>query len=232
MSTYYGKYRGKVVQNKDPEGLGQLEVKVPAVLGEVTRWALPAVPYAGPKVGLLLVPPIDANVWVEFEAGEPEYPIWSGCFWGKNELPVPSSGPEVLVFKTEGATLMLSSVDQGEIKKGVRLEVNHPLVPQPLTVVLNAGGIEISNQQKTILKLTDTDIQVTNAQSKITLARDSIVLQNNQTTVTIAADSLGLKSGTAEVQLTASGATLKNGAQSIQLSATSVSVNNGALEVM
>jgi uncharacterized protein involved in type VI secretion and phage assembly len=232
MSLYYGKYRGTVINNKDTEGLGQVQVQVPEVLGDVLRWALPAVPYAGPQVGLLLLPPVHANVWVEFEGGRPESPIWSGCFWGKGELPVPRSIPEVQAFKTTGASLILSSIDDGAIKKGLCLEITTPLAQQPLTITMNATGIEISNNKQTIITLTADDIQVTDQQSHITLKADSIALQNNQTTVNMTADSIALKSGSAEVQLSASGAQVKNGAQSIQLSTTSVSVNNGALEVM
>jgi len=232
MREYYGKYRGKVIDNKDPDKLGQIKVEVPSVLGETTRWALPSVPYAGPKVGLFILPPVGANVWVEFEAGDPEYPIWSGCFWGENELPISTSVPDIKMLKTEGATLAISSIEEEGLKKGVQLKVETPLVEQPLTITLTAEGVEINNNNKTIVKLTAEDIQLNIEASKVTLKADSVELQNNQTTAKIASDSIDLKSGTAEVQLSASGISLKNGAQSIQLSAASVSVNNGALEVM
>jgi len=38
-------------------------------------------------VGLFFLPPKGANVWVEFEGGDPDYPIWSGCFWSDGEVP-------------------------------------------------------------------------------------------------------------------------------------------------
>jgi uncharacterized protein involved in type VI secretion and phage assembly len=81
MAHFYGKYRGQVANNMDPMQLGRIQVFVPAADGTTTNWALPCAPYAAPEVGFLLLPPIGAPVWIEFEAGDPDYPIWSGCFW-------------------------------------------------------------------------------------------------------------------------------------------------------
>ncbi|HEY6907858.1 MAG TPA: phage baseplate assembly protein V [Myxococcales bacterium] len=83
---FYGKYRGTVINNVDPKQMGRLLVEVPDVLGLApSSWAVPCVPLAGPTgapMGAWLVPPIGAGVWIEFEQGEPEYPIWVGCRWG------------------------------------------------------------------------------------------------------------------------------------------------------
>jgi uncharacterized protein involved in type VI secretion and phage assembly len=97
---YYGKYRGKVESNLDPLGLGRVQVSVPAVLGDATQaWAMPCVPYAGKGVGLFMVPPVGALAWVEFEAGDPDYPILAGCFWGQGEPPMPAPGPQQVAQK-------------------------------------------------------------------------------------------------------------------------------------
>jgi uncharacterized protein involved in type VI secretion and phage assembly len=94
---FYGKYRGSVVDNADPEKLGRLRVKVPSVLGEelVTGWAMPCVPYGGAaNQGLFAIPEVDAGVWIEFEEGDLEFPIWVGTFWtkpgGEVETPKPN----------------------------------------------------------------------------------------------------------------------------------------------
>ena len=69
-----GKYRGRVEDNADPQGLGRVEVSGPAALGAGARaWALPCVPYAEPGVGLWMRPPVGADVWVEFEGGDPRH---------------------------------------------------------------------------------------------------------------------------------------------------------------
>jgi hypothetical protein len=83
---FWGKYRGTVINNIDPEQRGRLIVMVPDVLTLIPlTWAEPCTPLAGPTgppMGVYLVPPIGAGVWVEFEQGDPDYPIWVGCRWG------------------------------------------------------------------------------------------------------------------------------------------------------
>jgi uncharacterized protein involved in type VI secretion and phage assembly len=82
QQRFYGKYRGTVVNNLDPMQIGRVQVSVPNVSGALpSSWAMPCLPLAGPQMGLYLVPPVGANVWVEFERGDPDFPIWVGCFW-------------------------------------------------------------------------------------------------------------------------------------------------------
>ena len=88
FEKYYGKYRGKVLENDDPLFLGRILAEVAAVSGMTMNWCMPCTPYAGSDVGFYAIPPIGANVWIEFEGGDTNYPIWSGCFWGSaSEVP-------------------------------------------------------------------------------------------------------------------------------------------------
>jgi hypothetical protein len=91
---FYGKYRGTVVVNIDPLGLGRLLVTLPDVLGlPPSSWCIPCVPLAGPPavpMGVHFLPPIGAGVWVEFEQGDPDHPIWVGCLWGENPASLPT----------------------------------------------------------------------------------------------------------------------------------------------
>ena len=103
-----GKYRGLVVDNLDPLQLGRLRVEVPQVAQSPVAWALPCVPYAGFQVGVYFIPPIGANVWVEFEAGDIDYPIWVGCFWSEGEKPELAVDPGVKLIQTQTATIMLN----------------------------------------------------------------------------------------------------------------------------
>lgn len=86
MPPYYGKFRGLVVDNVDPTRLGRVQVKVAAVSGDLPLWAMPCVPYRPAPPGPFDVPPIGSQVWVEFEAGDPKQPIWTGCFWTRPGL--------------------------------------------------------------------------------------------------------------------------------------------------
>jgi Type VI secretion system/phage-baseplate injector OB domain len=116
--TFYGKYRGQVFDNEDPQLLGRLQAFVTDVLGETpTTWALPCLPMAGTgtPMGVFCVPPIGAGVWIEFEHGDPDKPIWSGCWYSEGMQPVlaPLSPPPVsqMVIQTQlGTTLSLSDL--------------------------------------------------------------------------------------------------------------------------
>ncbi|UCF91867.1 MAG: hypothetical protein JSW39_26950, partial [Desulfobacterales bacterium] len=92
-SGYYGKYRGLVTDNDDPRRIGRVRALVRELLGDVpTGWALPCAPYAGNGEGQFTVPPVGAGVWIEFESGDLSRPIWSGCWWGENQVPEDNAG--------------------------------------------------------------------------------------------------------------------------------------------
>jgi uncharacterized protein involved in type VI secretion and phage assembly len=128
-SRHYGKYRGQVVDNQDPTARGRLQVVAPALLGSQPVWAMPSVPYAGSNVGFFAMPPIGAGVWVEFEGGDLDLPIWSGCFWADGEIASGDAKANVkfwitdrvsiriddqageIVVKTSGATLTMTATE-------------------------------------------------------------------------------------------------------------------------
>ena len=74
---FYGLYRAVVFDNSDPDNLKRIKVRIPQVLGsQVTGWAWPKTPS-----GLVLaVPPVGQGVWIEFEGGDPSFPVWTGTF--------------------------------------------------------------------------------------------------------------------------------------------------------
>jgi uncharacterized protein involved in type VI secretion and phage assembly len=90
MKKFYGKYRGTVINNVDPEQIGRIQAIVPDVSNVVpTSWAMPCLPGAGINTGMFTVPPIGGGVWIEFEQGNPDHPIWTGGYWGITaEVPV------------------------------------------------------------------------------------------------------------------------------------------------
>ncbi|WP_156830519.1 phage baseplate assembly protein V [Methylobacter marinus] len=88
----WGKHPGVVVNPVDPEFRGRMLVQVPDVWGpNVSSWAHPCVPWGGLTMGMYVVPPIGANVWVEFLNGDTERPIWTGFWWGSLADPPPST---------------------------------------------------------------------------------------------------------------------------------------------
>jgi hypothetical protein len=139
---FFGKYRGTVASNVDPLMLGRVQVTCPAVLGSgQLSWALPSVPYAGNGVGLFLVPPVGANVWVEFEAGDPDVPILGGCFWGTGEVPATPALAELKVLKTDSMTVELSDLPGAG---GITVSVSSPAVAASISISATSSGVEVS----------------------------------------------------------------------------------------
>ena len=114
QSHFFGKYRGQVADNDDPLKRGRLRVRVPAVLNEVEVWALPCVPYAGPSLGFYFMPEVGAVVWVEFEAGDTNVPIWSGFMWNDGDVPSADAKPDIKFIRTKKFTLRIDD-SNGEI---------------------------------------------------------------------------------------------------------------------
>jgi hypothetical protein len=157
MNQYYGKYRGKVANNIDPLNLGRVQVTCPAVLGDGRlSWAMPSAPYAGSGVGFFTVPPIGANVWIEFEGGDPDYPICGGCFWGDNEVPASPATPQTKVWKTDGITLTINDLPGSG---SFTLEGAPPVFAVPVTLKFDASGIELSTGPAKI-KLSSSGVSV------------------------------------------------------------------------
>jgi len=77
-----GKYRGVVTNNVDPLQLGRIRARVPDVLGDdESAWAIPCVPCDLSNEISSALPNVGAEVWIEFEQGDTDHPIWTGCFY-------------------------------------------------------------------------------------------------------------------------------------------------------
>lgn len=156
---FYGKYRGVVRDNRDPQQRGRIRALVPDVFGEdLSGWALPCTPYAGKNVGLFLVPPQDASVWIEFEHGDPEYPVWSGCFWAEGEAPAGEATKKVL--KTEIGTLTIDdTAGSGSITIATTAGMK---------IVVNSSGITIDDGQGASVKLSGPRVSINDGALEVT----------------------------------------------------------------
>ncbi|MFW6201523.1 MAG: phage baseplate assembly protein V [Gemmatimonadota bacterium] len=152
QSRYYGKYRGIVQDVEDPDDRGRIVVKVPEVYGDTdSPWASPSVPFAGDSHGLVVLPEEDDGVWVEFEAGDPCRPIWTGCWWAGDEMPESASPRRRVLATTAGHRVVLDE-DAGEIRlvhgdgpeftmtgSEIKLKVGSS------QIVISDGGVNINN---------------------------------------------------------------------------------------
>jgi hypothetical protein len=168
---YYGKYRGLVLDNIDPLQIGRILAQVPDLLGDTpSTWAMPCVPAAGIQAGCFIVPPIGSQVWMEFEQGDPDYPIWSGGFWGTvADVPIFATAPPAIppgqniVLQTTGENMVLIS----------------DAAPTPAT-----GGIILKSVSGAMIVVNETGIYISNGQgATITLIGPAVAI--NETALTV-----------------------------------------------
>jgi hypothetical protein len=168
---FWGKYRGTVINNIDPEGTGRLLLEVPDVLGLVpSSWALPCTPLAGPPgppMGVYLVPPIGAGVWVEFEHGDPNYPVWVGCRWGA----VADVPPLVKLGLPVAPSIVLQTLAQNSISISDLPGPTGGIMLKSTTgamIIVNDIGITIQNGKGASILMTGPTITVNQGAMVIT----------------------------------------------------------------
>jgi hypothetical protein len=157
---FFGKYRGTVVNNVDPEQRGRIQVMVPDVSGfALTSWALPAFPWGGMQMGMFSVPLVGAGVWVEFEQGNIDYPIWVGVYFGSAaEVPamahlVPPAVPGMVIQTVLQNTFLISDVPGPT--GGIMLKNTTGAM-----ILINELGITISNGQGAMIQMTGPTVNI------------------------------------------------------------------------
>jgi hypothetical protein len=204
---YYGKYAGLVTDNEDPEQRGQIKVQVPAVLAEVEAWARPCLPY-----GHFFVPPTGAQVWVEFEAGHTDYPIWVGVWYLAANVPPEAklTPPDNRVVKTvSGHTIEI--MDQGGEEKIIVKHKDNSFVS-----IDKKGSVLVANQKGSFLFLNSDKEEATFMEQHghmLTMTDKGVLLVNKDGSL---------------VELT--GDTTRIAAPKIILQGGSVAVGSGATE--
>lgn len=198
---FYGKYRGKVLENFDPLFLGRLLAEVAAVPAALDNWCMPCVPYAGFQVGTYNMPPIGANVWVEFEGGDPMRPIWAGCFWGEGEMPVEfTETPLMHLWKTEFITMQFDDTPE---EGGIKIFCLPPAVATPLTMLFNSAGIEIYAPPAIITMITEEGITLTYPPGVIAMTEPAIEILIPPTSVTHTEEGIVTTTPTVEMAIEA-----------------------------
>lgn len=167
-SKYFGKYRGTVVNNVDPMQIGRIQVIVPDVSAVApSSWAMPCVPVAGKQSGSYFVPQMGAGVWVEFEQGDPDYPIWTGGFWG--------TAAEVPALALAGNPASPSIV----LQSGLQNTLTISDVPGP------TGGIMLKSTTGAMISVNDIGITISNGKgATVVLAGPTVTINNGALAVT------------------------------------------------
>jgi uncharacterized protein involved in type VI secretion and phage assembly len=105
---------------------------------------MPCAPIAGIQNGMFALPLIGSGVWIEFEQGDRNHPIWVGCFWG--------SGAEVPALSRLTPPLVPSITLQTPLQNGITISD----MPGP------TGGIMIKSTTGAFLIVNDTGIYIQN----------------------------------------------------------------------
>jgi len=149
-NNYPGVYRATVLTNTDPELRGRLMLAIPDVLSfSPSTWAEPCTPLAGPTgppMGVYMVPPIGTGVWVMFEQGDANRPVWIGCRFDitANVPPLALAGnpadPNICIQSLLQHMVMISDLPPTPITGGIILKSTTGAM-----IVVNDSGIYISN---------------------------------------------------------------------------------------
>jgi hypothetical protein len=156
---YFGKYRGIVDKVGEGDRLGYIRARVPDIYGtiELSPWATPCVPAAGPSSGFLVLPRKDDLVWIELEGGSPSSPIWTGFCWASGETP-PDSGPRTHVFASpDGHRLLLDDA-------GGRILIERVKGP---SILIESGSITLTVGTKSIV-LDDKGVKINGSSLEVT----------------------------------------------------------------
>jgi uncharacterized protein involved in type VI secretion and phage assembly len=221
-NRYYGKYRAFVVDNADPEDRGRLRLRVPSVLNEevTSGWALPCVPYGGaPNQGFFFIPEVDAGVWVEFEAGNLDFPVWVGTYWGKpggeSEVPKPNDAdgaeqgsvqnpPTRKIIKTvKGHTIQLEDADDEDML--MLLEATNTNL-----IVMNKEGIKFTDTNQNVVTMSDKGVNITDLNENIlTMDDKGINITDKTGNIIEMTDSAFTITSKVDFNITASGQAIK-----------------------
>jgi len=165
---YFGKFRGSVLNNVDPMQIGRLLVQVPDVLGVSTSsWAMPCFPVTGRQMGFWSIPQIGTGVWVEFEQGDVDHPIWSGCWFGSAAdvpaLALATPPPLSSVFMQTAAQVTFQMSDLPGPTGGILLKTATGAM-----IMVNDVGITITNGKGATILMTGPTVTINNGALVIT----------------------------------------------------------------
>jgi uncharacterized protein involved in type VI secretion and phage assembly len=165
-TRYYGKYRATVLNNVDTENRGRVQVQLADRYGLFpSTWAMPSFPVASIQHGICVIPPIHASVWIEFEAGDLDFPVWSGGFFeNAGEMPALAAAgtpatPNIVMQTTGQVTLLLSDNPLANV-----------LIKSASGAMIQIGssGILISNGQGAVISLSGPTVSVNNGALTVT----------------------------------------------------------------
>lgn len=141
IGRYYSSYRGYVVENEDEDGLGRIQVKIPSVTHNKIHpvWAYPKTQWGGKDYGMQLLPVKGEIVWIEFEHGDPRFPLWGFAHRAIGEKPEEFISSKIYGFKTPKGQLVI--IDDRDGVEKIIIRSNKHLVIEGETVVIESDKL-------------------------------------------------------------------------------------------
>ncbi len=130
---YFGVFPALVTDIVDPENLGRIELKFPwlGADGDTARaWATLLTPYADDDQGFFVLPAVDTQVVVAFEAGDLRRPYIVGSCWnGQAAMPeTPAAPNNKRLIKTRAGSLLEFDDTDGAAKVTLSMQSGHKVV--------------------------------------------------------------------------------------------------------
>lgn len=174
---YFGVYPAIVTSIvRDTDRLGRIEVKFPWLGndgGDVRALATLCTPYADDKQGFEMIPAVDSQVVVAFEAGDLRRPYIIGACWnGSESLPgQPEEANNKRLIRTRSGSLLEFDDSQGAAKVTLSMQSGHQLVlddsaqevkfahANGCTIKMNAAG-QVSITANSTVEVTASAVNV------------------------------------------------------------------------
>lgn len=173
---YFGVFPAIVTDIVDPENLGRIQVKVPSLGADgdaVRAWATLLTPYADDDQGFEVLPAVDTQVVIAFEAGDLRRPYILGSCWnGREALPeAPAAPNNKRLIKTRAGSLLEFDDTGGAARVTLSMKSGHKLVlddsAQEVTLQhsngcylkMNAGG-QVQIQANSTVEITASAVNV------------------------------------------------------------------------
>lgn len=160
IGLYYSEYRAKVINVSDPDNLGRIIVHCEQVHGDTYPevWAWPETPYAGNGYGLWAIPDVGEWVYVHFDHGRPDKPIWHGGWWADDEITDEDMIPSKVVLRVKEGMKVVLDRDNQTILLEQSLG-NSVFISDEGMDLQHVGTITVNGQDVTVQSMGSTEVR-------------------------------------------------------------------------
>lgn len=193
-SRIYGVVVGVVTNNKDPEGMGRVKVKLPRISGEdESNWARVITLMAGKEMGAFFLPEVEDEVLVAFEHGDINLPYVIGSLWNGVDTPPLKNDDgknNIRLIKSRSGHVIRLTDEDGKEK---------------IEIIDKSGknSLTIDTKENTVTIASDKDIVISAPNGKVKIDATDVEIKSSASTKIEASSDIGIKAS-ASVKVEAS----------------------------